>query len=154
LKTVEPGKTRRASGRGARISVLLEVPGALLVERWSARKWTSRYAGGGAGWFRSSLEEPRHLAARAGELSHHERALRHRSLPANHLKDWFHLSVTDVAWAALPSFGAILLGLLGVVWSSDRRGERWFLRTPAGAETPTKLASVAPSRISRHTGTR
>ncbi|HXK17172.1 MAG TPA: MFS transporter [Polyangiaceae bacterium] len=42
------------------------------------------------------------------------------------LKDWFHLSITDVAWAALPSFGAILLGLLGVAWSSDRRGERWF----------------------------
>jgi ACS family tartrate transporter-like MFS transporter len=42
------------------------------------------------------------------------------------LASWFNLSIKDVAWAATPSFVAILVGLLGVSWSSDRRGERWF----------------------------
>jgi ACS family tartrate transporter-like MFS transporter len=42
------------------------------------------------------------------------------------LKSWFNLSLSNVAWAALPSFVAILVGLLVVSWSSDRRGERWF----------------------------
>jgi ACS family tartrate transporter-like MFS transporter len=42
------------------------------------------------------------------------------------LKNWFNLTINDVAWAAFPSFGAILIGLVAVSWSSDRRGERWF----------------------------
>jgi sugar phosphate permease len=42
------------------------------------------------------------------------------------LKNWFNLNIGDVPWAALPSFCAILVGLLAVSWSSDRRGERWF----------------------------
>ncbi|HSZ83688.1 MAG TPA: MFS transporter [Polyangia bacterium] len=41
------------------------------------------------------------------------------------LQSWFHLRISDVAWAALPSFAVILLAELGVSWSSDRRGERW-----------------------------
>jgi ACS family tartrate transporter-like MFS transporter len=42
------------------------------------------------------------------------------------LQSWFKLRLTDVAWAALPSFAAILIAELGVSWSSDRRGERWW----------------------------
>ncbi len=42
------------------------------------------------------------------------------------LQSWFHLRLADVAWAALPSFAAILVAELGVSWSSDRRGERWW----------------------------
>jgi ACS family tartrate transporter-like MFS transporter len=42
------------------------------------------------------------------------------------LKNWFNLSINNVVLAALPSFAAILIGLLAVSWSSDRRGERWF----------------------------
>jgi ACS family tartrate transporter-like MFS transporter len=42
------------------------------------------------------------------------------------LQTWFHLKLTDVAWAALPSFAAILVGQLTVSWSSDRRQERWW----------------------------
>ena len=42
------------------------------------------------------------------------------------LQRWFNLDVNRVSWAALPSFVAILVGLLVVSWSSDRRGERWF----------------------------
>jgi ACS family tartrate transporter-like MFS transporter len=41
-------------------------------------------------------------------------------------KNWFNLNITSVAWATFPSFGAILIGMLSVSWSSDRRGERWF----------------------------
>ncbi len=41
-------------------------------------------------------------------------------------KTWFNLNISKVAWATLPSFGAILIGMLAVSWSSDRRGERWF----------------------------
>ncbi len=41
-------------------------------------------------------------------------------------KSWFDLNISKVAWATLPSFGAILVGMLVVSWSSDRRGERWF----------------------------
>jgi ACS family tartrate transporter-like MFS transporter len=42
-------------------------------------------------------------------------------------KAWFpDLNLTNVAWATLPSFAAILVGMLIVSWSSDRRGERWF----------------------------
>jgi ACS family tartrate transporter-like MFS transporter len=42
------------------------------------------------------------------------------------LQSWFHLRLGDVAWAAFPSFAAILVAELAVSWSSDRRGERWF----------------------------
>jgi ACS family tartrate transporter-like MFS transporter len=42
------------------------------------------------------------------------------------LKNWFNLSLSNVAWASLPAYAAILVGLLAVSWSSDRRGERWF----------------------------
>jgi ACS family tartrate transporter-like MFS transporter len=42
------------------------------------------------------------------------------------LKNWFDLSIGNTALAAIPSFAAILVGLLAVSWSSDRRGERWF----------------------------
>jgi ACS family tartrate transporter-like MFS transporter len=42
------------------------------------------------------------------------------------LKSWFNLSLASVSWSAMPVFIAILVGLLGVSWSSDRRGERWF----------------------------
>jgi ACS family tartrate transporter-like MFS transporter len=42
------------------------------------------------------------------------------------LKNWFDLSISNVVLAALPSFVAILVGLLAVSWSSDRRNERWF----------------------------
>ncbi|HVU50361.1 MAG TPA: MFS transporter [Polyangia bacterium] len=42
------------------------------------------------------------------------------------LKSWFNLSLASVSWAAMPVFFAILVGLLGVSWSSDRRGERWL----------------------------
>jgi ACS family tartrate transporter-like MFS transporter len=42
------------------------------------------------------------------------------------LKSWFGLSISNVVVAALPSYGAILVGLLVVSWSSDRRGERWL----------------------------
>jgi MFS transporter, ACS family, tartrate transporter len=42
------------------------------------------------------------------------------------LQSWFHLRLTDVAWAAFPSFAAILFAQLGVSWSSDRHGERWW----------------------------
>ncbi|MDB4979363.1 MAG: sugar phosphate permease [Myxococcales bacterium] len=41
-------------------------------------------------------------------------------------KTWFDLNISKVAWATFPSFGAILVGMLTVSWSSDRRGERWF----------------------------
>jgi ACS family tartrate transporter-like MFS transporter len=41
-------------------------------------------------------------------------------------KTWFDLNISKVAWATLPSFGAILIGMLSVSWSSDRRGERWY----------------------------
>jgi MFS transporter, ACS family, tartrate transporter len=42
------------------------------------------------------------------------------------VKSWFNLGLSDVAWATLPSFVAILVGMLTVSWSSDRHGERWF----------------------------
>ena len=42
------------------------------------------------------------------------------------LQSWFHLKLTDVAWAAFPPFVVILAAELGVSWSSDRRGERWW----------------------------
>jgi ACS family tartrate transporter-like MFS transporter len=42
------------------------------------------------------------------------------------LQSWFGLRPTDVAWAATPTFVAILVAELGVSWSSDRRGERWW----------------------------
>lgn len=42
------------------------------------------------------------------------------------LQSWFHLRLADVAWAAVPSFVAILVAELAVSWSSDRRGERWW----------------------------
>jgi ACS family tartrate transporter-like MFS transporter len=41
-------------------------------------------------------------------------------------KNWFDLNISSVAWATFPSFAAILVGMLTVSWSSDRRGERWF----------------------------
>jgi ACS family tartrate transporter-like MFS transporter len=42
------------------------------------------------------------------------------------LQRWFHLRLSAVAWAAMPSFGAILVAQLAVSWSSDRHGERWW----------------------------
>jgi len=42
------------------------------------------------------------------------------------LQSWFHLRLTDVAWAAFPPFVVILAAELGVSWSSDRRAERWW----------------------------
>jgi ACS family tartrate transporter-like MFS transporter len=42
------------------------------------------------------------------------------------LQSWFHLRLSVVAWAAMPSFGAILVAQLAVSWSSDRHGERWW----------------------------
>ena len=42
------------------------------------------------------------------------------------LTDWYHLSLSDVAWLVLIPSGAILLGQLAVSWSSDRTGERWW----------------------------
>jgi ACS family tartrate transporter-like MFS transporter len=42
------------------------------------------------------------------------------------LAAWFHLNLSNISWAAMPSFIAIIVGQLGVGWSSDRRGERWL----------------------------
>ena len=42
------------------------------------------------------------------------------------LQSWFHLRLSDVAWAAFPSFAAVLVAELAVSWSSDRRAERWW----------------------------
>ena len=42
------------------------------------------------------------------------------------LQSWFHLKLSNVAWAAFPPFVVILVAQLGVSWSSDRTGERWW----------------------------
>jgi ACS family tartrate transporter-like MFS transporter len=42
------------------------------------------------------------------------------------VSSWFHLNLSKIPWATIPSFVAIVVGQLSVGWSSDRRNERWF----------------------------
>ena len=42
------------------------------------------------------------------------------------LTRWYGLSLDQVGWVIVPPFIAILLAQLGVSWSSDRTGERWW----------------------------
>jgi ACS family tartrate transporter-like MFS transporter len=42
------------------------------------------------------------------------------------LTRWYGLSLDQVGWVIVPPFVAVLLAQLGVSWSSDRTGERWW----------------------------
>ena len=42
------------------------------------------------------------------------------------LKQWYGLQLGSITWLVMLPFVAMLIGQIGVSWSSDRTGERWW----------------------------